>query len=212
MPFPPDALRLGVAPCYVPGMTPGAGAAAGRFENVVLTGFMGTGKSAVGRTLARRLGFVFVDADDLVRAQAGRDIPALFEEEGEAGFRKRERSAIASLAGRDGIVLSTGGGAMTDPENVSVLRKLGPIVLLRASPETILRRVGGGGDRPMLGPARTPESRLRRIRELLEARREAYARADVAVDTDRLGVAEAAAAVVEALERLPDRRGRPAGG
>lgn len=169
---------------------------------------MGTGKSVVGRALARRLGYAFIDSDELVREQAGKDIPAIFTEEGEAGFRERESRAIASLKGRSRLVLSTGGGAMTDPANVAALRGLGPIVLLEASPKTILRRVGGGGDRPMLAGARTQELRLRRIRELLSARADAYALADTTVGTDRLGVSGTASAVIEALENLPTRRGK----
>ncbi len=189
-------------------MTPGPDAAANRFDNVVITGFMGTGKSVIGRALARRLGHAFIDTDDLVREEAGKDIPAIFTEEGEAGFRERERRAIASLEGRSGLVLSTGGGTMTDQANVSALRGIGPIVLLEASPKTILRRVGGGDNRPMLAGTRTPELRLRRIRELLAARTDAYALADVTVDTDRLGVAGAASAVLKALASLPVRRGK----
>jgi shikimate kinase len=160
----------------------------------------------VGRALAERLGFEFVDADDLVRQQSRKAIPEIFETEGETGFRKRERGAIASLAGRKGLVLSTGGGAMTDPRNVGALRALGPVILLKASPETILRRVGGGADRPMLAAARTPESRMKRIRRLLDDRRDAYAQADAEVDTEGLGVAAAAAAVLESLAGLAGKR------
>ncbi len=152
--------------------------------NVVLTGFMGTGKTAAGRALARRVGWKFVDTDDLVRLRARRSILEIFERDGEAAFRALEREAIAGLAGRTGLVVATGGGVMADPENVKRLRTLGPLVWLRASPETILDRVSGGSDRPLLAGARTPRARLGRIRALLARREEAYAAADVVVDTD----------------------------
>ena len=169
-------------------------------RNVVLTGFMGTGKSAAGRVLAASLGFGFVDTDDLVREGAGRDIPAIFGKEGEAGFRRREREAIASLADRTGLVIATGGGAVVDPENTAALRRLGPLVWLRARPETILARVGGAETRPMLAGARGREATRRRIEELLASREGAYATADLAVDTDGIGPEETARAILEALE------------
>ena len=193
-------------------MTPGREAVAGRFDNVVITGFMGTGKSAVGRALARRLRLGFVDTDALVRERTGREIPAIFAEEGEAGFRERERQAIASLSGKTGLVVSTGGGAMMDPDNVALLRTLGPIVLLSASPETILGRVGGGEDRPMLDGAATPATRLARIRELLAVRQEAYALADGEVATDGLSIAAGADAILKLLARLSARPAGQAGG
>jgi shikimate kinase len=117
---------------------------------MVLTGFMGTGKTAAGRVLSASLGFRFVDTDDLVRERAGMDIAVIFEREGEAGFRRREREAIASLAGREGLVIATGGGAVVDPENAAALRRLGPIVWLRARPGRS-SRLGGARRVPARG-------------------------------------------------------------
>jgi shikimate kinase len=175
------------------------------FRNVVLTGFMGTGKSTVGRALAMRLGWRFVDTDDLICEEAGNDIPGIFGREGEARFREREREAIASLAGGVSLVVATGGGALSDPGNVEALRSLGPLVQLRARPETILRRVGNGGDRPLLAAARGRRARLERIRALLAERETTYASSDLAVDTDRTDPAEAALEVLREIEQLAQR-------
>ena len=168
---------------------------------MVLTGFMGTGKTAVGRALAASLEFGFVDTDDLVRERAGRDIPVIFEQEGEAGFRRREREVVASLAGRTGLVIATGGGGVSDAGNAAVLRGLGPLVWLRARPETILDRVGSGEARPMLAGARGSAAMLRRIGQLLASREADYAAADIAVDTDGIDPGETASAILVALER-----------
>jgi len=161
---------------------------------------MGSGKTAAGKALAARLHWAFVDTDDLIRREAGSDIPAIFAREGEAGFRRREREAIARLAGRSGLVVATGGGAVADPENAAVLRGLGPLVWLRARPETILARVGGGEERPMLAGARGREAMLRRIGKLLAERAAAYAAAGLVVDTDGIGPEETARAILDGLE------------
>jgi len=153
---------------------------------IVLTGFMGTGKSAVGRRLAERLGVPFLDLDDLIERSAGMTISDIFAREGEAGFRRREREVIASLAGRQGCVIATGGGAVLDPENLRALKEGGLIVCLRAEPETILRRVGAQTQRPLL---QTPD-RMARIRELLDQRAPAYESADLSVDTTARDVDE----------------------
>ncbi len=188
-------------------MTRAGDRAAWATRNVVLTGFMGSGKTAAGRVLAASLDFGFVDTDDLVRRDAGRDIPLIFEQEGEAGFRLRERGAIAALAGRARRVIATGGGAVVDPANAAALRRLGPVVWLRASPESILARLGGDEARPLLAGAEGPEAMLRRIGDLLASREAAYAAADLAVDTDGIGPEETARAILAALEKRRGQRG-----
>lgn len=186
---------------------------AGLPENIVLTGFMGTGKSSTGKALAKRLGWEFVDTDALIRRRAGKDVPAIFKEEGEEGFREREREAISSLAGRSGLVVATGGGALTNPGNLPRLRSLGPVILLRADPRTILRRIGKGANRPLLAGARGPRARLERVRELLEQRKTAYAAgSDAAVNTDEKTIGAVVAAILAEVERLPAPKAKgPAG-
>ncbi len=170
-------------------------------DNIVLTGFMGSGKSAVGRVLAQRLGWKFVDTDTLITDEAGKNIPAIFEEEGEEGFRAREREAITSLTGETRLVVATGGGAPAGTENLNKLRSLGPIIHLRALPETILERIGTGDDRPLLAGVRDREARLARIRALLDERNPAYARSDLAVETDERDVGGVATVILNDLDR-----------
>jgi shikimate kinase len=169
---------------------------------VVLTGFMGTGKTEVGGRLGRRLGWPFVDTDTLVEAAAGRSVAVIFADEGEAGFRAREREAVAQACGLPAAVIAVGGGALLDPENRRLLLAAGPVVCLRATPQEILRRLGEARDRPLLngdGTASEAE-RLARIESLLAARAAVYALATHAVDTDGRTpdeVAEAVRALVQ---------------
>lgn len=153
---------------------------------IVLTGFMGTGKSAVGCRLAERLALPFIDLDAAIEAAAGMTIPEIFASEGEPGFRRRERELIASLANRGSCVIATGGGAVLDLENVRNLRTGAILVHLAAKPAVILRRLETDTYRPLLY---TPD-RLATIRELLEQRSSAYAQADLSIDTSEVGIEE----------------------
>src|SRR5262245_28356809 len=136
-----------------------------RSGNVVLTGFMGTGKTTVGRLLADLLGYEFVDTDELIERRYG-PIETIFRDRGEEEFRAIERNLAAELAGRDGLVISTGGRMMLDPSIASTLGAGSRVFCLVASPETIAARVLDGPARPLLaGP-----DPLARIRELLAER------------------------------------------
>jgi shikimate kinase len=159
---------------------------AGADMKIVLTGFMGTGKSVVGRRLAERLALPFVDLDDAIEAAAGMTIAEIFALEGESGFRRREREVIASMADRGRCVMATGGGAVLDPENLRNLKTGAVLVCLSADPTVILRRLGDDVRRPLL---QSPD-RLARIRELLEQRASAYAQADLSIDTSKAGIEE----------------------
>ncbi len=146
---------------------------------------MATGKTEVGRRLAQRLGCEFVDTDALVEADAGRTVAAIFADEGEAGFRARERAAVERACGLPDAVIAIGGGALLDDENRRRLTAAGPVVCLTASPEEILRRVGSAASRPLL---RGRGDRLARIRTLMAERAPVYAMATYAVDTTGLSV------------------------
>jgi shikimate kinase len=166
--------------------------------HVVLTGFMATGKTEVGRRLARALGRPFVDIDRLVEGAAGRTIPEIFATEGEARFRALERAAVEEACAVPDAVIATGGGTLLDPENRRRLAAAGPIICLTAAAEEILRRVGDPASRPVLARANGEVDRLARIRLLLDERASAYAVAAHTVDTSDLGVEQ----VVERVRAL----------
>jgi len=168
-------------------------------RTVWLVGMMGAGKSAVGRALAQRLGRPFVDSDAEIEAAAGRPIPAIFAAEGEPGFRARERAVLAQLAGRNAVV-ALGGGAIAQPGAGRLLARSGRVVWLRASPRTLLARVGDGAGRPLLA-GRDERGRLRELARLLKARARHYAAADLAVETDGLAVEAVAAEIAAWLGR-----------
>ena len=168
---------------------------ASEVPQIVLTGFMGTGKTEVGRRLARALGRPFVDTDDLVAAAAGRPVPEIFATDGEPRFRALERSAVEQACGVPEAVIATGGGTVLDPENRRRLAAAGPIVCLSARPEDILRRVRDAASRPLLAGAR---DRLGHIRTLLDERGPTYALATHTIDTTGLTLDQ----VVERVREL----------
>jgi len=157
-------------------------------RNLVLVGFMGTGKSAVGRILAQRLGREFVDVDTVIETDAARSIPCIFKEEGEDGFRKRERDAVRLVTARSGLVVATGGGVLLDPGNLRDLETSGEIVCLTATPTTVLARVGNDPNRPLLQGG----DPLSIIRGLLAKRAPLYASIAWQVPTDGLTADEVA--------------------
>lgn len=152
---------------------------------------MGTGKSTVGKKIADRLGWPFVDTDLLIAEEAEMTIPTIFAERGESYFRALERAVLVRVCHETGNVIATGGGAMTNAENLRVLKENGTVICLTAQPEVILSRVQGNTDRPLL----QGEDPLTKITTLLSARAEAYAKADFTFDTSSCTVDE----VVETL-------------
>lgn len=143
-------------------------------RNLALIGFMGVGKSTIGRLLADNLGYNYCDTDQLIQHTARKTIARIFAEDGEAAFRKIERSVIAEVSSLDRQVISTGGGAALDIENVNNLRKSCTIFLLIARAHEILRRVGDTRSRPLLADTIDPKAR---IEELLTERMPRYAAA-----------------------------------
>ncbi len=149
-------------------------------SNIILVGFMGTGKSAVGKMLARKLKRPFIDLDRQIEAQAGRSVQQIFEQDGEPAFRKMEAKAVREAAALKDHVIATGGGVMCDEQNVQALRSGGVLVCLTAGADAILERTAATlPARPLLAGGDPKE----RINELLKLRAPYYARADVTIDT-----------------------------
>lgn len=157
-------------------------------KNLVLIGFMGSGKTSVGLKLSYKLKMPVEDTDKLIERREGKSIRQIFEEEGEEVFRKKETELLGELADRQGrVIYSVGGGTPVREENRKLLRQLGTVVYLQISPETVYERLKGDTTRPLL----QCENPLEKIRELMESRKEAYEScADIMIAVDLLDMEE----------------------
>ncbi|EDY18636.1 Shikimate kinase [Chthoniobacter flavus Ellin428] len=162
-------------------------------NNIVFIGFMGSGKTSVGRLVAQRLGFQFVDTDAVVVERAGMQISEIFARHGEPWFRDHETSALSSLSILNRSVISTGGGIVLRPQNRALLQELGFVVWLTASEDVIFERVSRNKKRPLL---QTADPR-RTVHELLEQRHDLYqGTAQFTVNSTELSHEAAAEAVI----------------
>ena len=161
-------------------------------QNLALIGFMGTGKSSVGRLAAQTLHFTFMDTDQVIEAWAGKTITDIFQQEGESAFREWERRVVEDLTHRKKTVIATGGGLPANEANLASLKTHSLLVCLWASPETIFDRVRSHAHRPLLNDA----DPLAKIRDLLAVREPYYRQADVLVNTERRNLREVAAQVM----------------
>ena len=169
-------------------------------DNIILVGFMASGKSRVGRILSERTGMPLVDADSVIVERAGKSVEQIFADEGEAAFRALEREVIADLCGGSGQIISAGGGAFVDSENRRAMLGGGTVFCLQARPETIYQRLqadraSGAAARPLLAG----DDPLGRIRELLAQRADAYGQAHHVIDTDDLTAEEVAGRILNLL-------------
>ncbi|GBC77082.1 Shikimate kinase [bacterium HR08] len=162
---------------------------------IFLVGFMGAGKTTIGRLLAERLGYAFLDLDEWIQEQVGLSIREIFERMGEAAFREMERRALCGLEVRDEVVVALGGGAFVSEENRRQVRRLGISIWLDCPLEVILERLAGTTNRPLYRSAE-------QMRELWRTRLPAYEQADLRVETGRR---TPEAIVEEILRRLPLR-------
>lgn len=158
--------------------------------HIFLTGFMGAGKSRIGKTLAQRFGYPFYDSDELIEKSAGKKIKNIFEEDGETYFRSIESDEIKKLCQIvDPAVISLGGGALQNERNFAMVRKYGISVYIASSPEAILSRVKHTNKRPLLdvGEGEKFEERLlHKIKDLLNRRAPTYKKSDIIIDRDGL--------------------------
>ena len=172
-----------------------------QIHNVALIGFMGTGKSTVGRLVAEQLRFEFVDTDEIIEARAGKTITEIFAQNGEPAFRELEKNLVAELGSREELVISCGGGLVVNEINLANLKTHSLVVCLWASPEKILARVSHQTHRPLL---KDPDP-LTKIKTLLAAREPFYRQADVIVNTELRSVKVVAQQIVHQF-----RLGHPA--
>ena len=168
-----------------------------RGNGIVLIGFMGAGKSSVGRTLARTTGLPRFDTDEMVATRFGLTVSDIFEKHGEQEFRDAETQALRELSGKGQAIFVTGGGIVLRPENVDLLRDLGTVVHLRADEEILFERISRRTTRPLL----QTENPRATVSELLRLRLPLYERAaDLEVDTTRFGHDEVANEILRKIE------------
>jgi shikimate kinase len=160
--------------------------------NLALIGFMGTGKTSVGRLVAEQLHFEFLDTDDLIQTRTGRSIADIFTKDGEPAFRALERQVVGELTARRQTVIATGGGLPAEPANLTSLKTHALVACLWASKEKIWERVRNQSHRPLLHDS-DPQ---RKIRELLELRAPFYQQADVLINTDQRSAREVAQQII----------------
>ena len=176
-----------------------------QIENLALIGFMGTGKTTVGRIVAGQLHYDFVDTDDLIEKQAGKSVSRIFAEEGEPAFRERERQVVTELAQCQRTIIATGGGLGANPANIAALKQHALVVCLWSTVDGIYSRVRSQGHRPLLqGP-----NPLERMRELLLAREPFYKLADVLIGTEFRSIREVAEHVIHQFHHARKRPGCP---
>ncbi len=164
--------------------------------NIVLVGFMGTGKSTVGRVIAQKLGFHFIDTDDVIEQTSKAKISDIFAEHGEVYFRDLESQAVKSVALMKNQVVATGGGVVLRSSNIDLLRTGGPIFCLNATPKAIWDRVRSSRSRPLLrGP-----NPLKKIETLLDKRAPYYALADHQIETTGVSIDRVANEIISYIE------------
>ena len=164
-------------------------------KNIILIGFMGSGKTTIGKALEEKTDMVFVDIDELIEAYEGCKISEIFVDKGEAYFRRLENETLKDLlTSTDNKVISTGGGIVTNQENIPLLKQLGKVFYLRIKPETVVKRLEGDKTRPLL----IGENKLVKVEQLMTDRKELYEMAaDKTIDTDGLSVSEIVCGILE---------------
>ena len=158
----------------------------GSVNNIYIVGFMGTGKTAVGKQTAMQLNRKFLDLDAIIEARQNKKITQIFAQEGEAYFRSLEKQALGEVAAGKDLVVSCGGGIVIDQENIGVMKQTGVVICLSARPDVILSRTNSYSHRPLLNV----DNPLKKIEELLKVRAPFYAKADYTIDSSDLKISE----------------------
>ncbi len=166
-------------------------------DAIFLVGFMGSGKTEVGRQLSEKLGWEFVDLDEQIAQKAGCPIPEIFQREGESGFRERERQSLLEVLSSKNRVISCGGGIITRPDNVADLKARPGTVCLKVSPEEAWRRIGCDPNRPLVQGDQPRET----LERLLNEREDIYASFPLRVETDGFRPSEVADRILSELRK-----------
>lgn len=170
-------------------------------KNIYLIGFMATGKTAVGKVLATRLGREFIDLDEAIEKKEQMKITDIFAQRGEPYFRTVEKAVLREAAAHSGRIVACGGGVVIDPENVATLKGSGVIICLEAEPDTIVARSVGTAERPLLNV----ENPRERVMELLKKREPFYKQADHIIDTTKLSVDAVAERIIAIIKKTDTR-------
>jgi len=165
-------------------------------DNIYLVGFMGTGKTSVGKELAKETKGQFLDLDELIELKEQRPISDIFARDGEAYFRKVESKALQDVAKESNFIVGCGGGIVINPENIKTMKASGVIVCLCATPEVILKRTSGSTHRPLLN-VKDPK---KQIEHLLKLRACYYAQADKTIDTSKLSIKQVVQRVLKVIK------------
>lgn len=167
-------------------------------SNLILIGFMGTGKSTIARQLSQKLSLPFFEMDQLIVEQEGKEISEIFKENGEDYFRDLETSLLKNILQKNGGIISCGGGIVLRDENIKEMKEHGSVVLLTATPETILQRVQYSNSRPVL----SGKKNIHDIAKLMEERQEKYFQAaDITISTDTKSLARICDEILDVLTR-----------
>ena len=166
-------------------------------KNIVLIGLMGSGKSAIGRTIARMLARRFIDTDRIIERKTGKTIQQIFKEEGESKFRTYEKEAIKKVSQYVGVVIATGGGSVKDVDSFNNLKSSGWIIALYASPEILYQRIEGKRIRPLLLQQEDP---VKKLEEIFNERKSMYARADFQINTENKEIDEISQEIINLLD------------
>lgn len=161
-------------------------------KNIILVGFMGTGKTSSGKIVAERLGMTFIDMDEEIVRREGVSIPEIFRDRGEPAFRALERALVVELAQRENLVISTGGGVVLNPDNLRDFAATGQVICLQAKPETVLQRVAHDANRPLL----QGDDKLKKIADLLAKRQPLYDAIATQIPTEGHKPADTADAII----------------
>lgn len=165
--------------------------------NIYLIGFMGTGKTSVGRQLSKEKGWNFIDLDELIELQQQSRIVDIFAQKGEAYFRKIEKKVLKQVSTQNRFVVACGGGVVLDPDNIKLMKKTGILICLCASCAEILKRISGSTLRPILNVAKPGE----RIELLLKMRAPYYAQADYTVDTSKSTIKQVVQKIIKSINK-----------